>query len=64
MLNFYIKGKKNLHDLARDRTWNLLLRRQAPYPLGHKATNKYLSLSVKIDGEYQRLVCTDSLVTF
>ncbi len=24
-------------DLARARTWNLLIRSQAPYPLGHKA---------------------------
>lgn len=24
-------------DRTRDRTWNLLLRRQAPYPLGHTA---------------------------
>ncbi len=64
MLNFNVKCEKILHDLARDRTWNLLLRRQAPYPLGHKATNKWFSLFGKIDGEYQRLVCTDNLVTF
>ena len=29
-----------MSDPARDRTWNLLLRRQAPCPLGHRTTLK------------------------
>lgn len=28
--------QKNIFSLARTRTWNLLLRRQTPYPLGHE----------------------------
>ena len=30
-----VKGKS--FDPARTRTWNLLIRSQAPYPLGHEA---------------------------
>ena len=31
--------KKKLFDHGRDRTCNLLLRRQTPYPLGHAAAD-------------------------
>ena len=35
-------------DPARDRTWNLLLRRQAPYPLGHRTTLRVNRLKSKL----------------
>ena len=34
------KCEKN--DPARTRTWNLLMRSQTPYPLGHKADKLYI----------------------
>ena len=31
------RTKRKKHDPARTRTWNLLIRNQTPYPLGHEA---------------------------
>ena len=36
-----------IFDSGRTRTYNLLLRRQAPYPLGHRAVDVQLICSVK-----------------
>ena len=38
------KKKQKLFDSGRTRTYNLLLRRQAPYPLGHRALHLLKSL--------------------
>lgn len=35
-----------LSDPTRDRTWNLLLRRQAPYPLGHRTDMLVITMRV------------------
>ena len=36
------RTKCKKHDPARTRTWNLLIRSQTPYPLGHEADKVYI----------------------
>ena len=36
------RTKCEKHDPARTRTWNLLIRSQTPYPLGHEADKVYI----------------------
>ena len=38
------RTKCKKHDPARTRTWNLLIRSQTPYPLGHEADIVYKEL--------------------
>ncbi len=49
------------YERTRDRTWNLLLRRQAPYPLGH--TSLYSFFVFKILKVHELLAKYDVAVT-
>ena len=42
-------------DPARDRTWNLLLRRQAPYPLGHRTVFNTNWINLKLKSSFIEL---------
>ncbi|ORX64013.1 hypothetical protein K493DRAFT_343531 [Basidiobolus meristosporus CBS 931.73] len=45
-----MEHKKLLYEHTRDRTWNLLIRSQAPYPFGHTPIKIYsLSLILSCD---------------
>ena len=51
-----VSRKTNIIDLARTRTWNILLRRQTRYPLRHKAAYN-LKSRIKISRHTHTYLC-------